>query len=121
VSDVPAVPDVDVRRARQRATAEGAVLLDVREPDEFASVRAEGAVLVPMSRFVERMNELPRDRPILVICATGNRSRAVAGHLLRNGWTDVVNVAGGTTAWATAGLPVRRGQPGPDEGNLGSS
>ena len=118
MTGAPSISDVDVRTARQQAADEGAILLDVREPDEFAAIRAEGAVLVPMSRFVERMAELPRDRPILVICATGNRSRAVAGHLLRNGWTDVVNVAGGTTAWANAGLPVRRGRPEPGEGEL---
>jgi rhodanese-related sulfurtransferase len=116
------VPAVDVRTAHDRATdsASPSLLVDVREPEEFANVRAEGAVLVPMSTFVTRMNELPRDRPILVICQSGNRSAAVTGHLLRNGWTDVSNVAGGTGEWEKAGLPVRRGAPAPGEGELGT-
>ena len=114
------IPAVDVRTAHERSadSEAGTMLLDVREPDEFATVRAEGAVLMPMSTFVLRMNELPKDRPILVICQSGNRSAAVTGHLLRNGWTDVTNVAGGTGDWEKAGLPVRRGAPAPGEGDL---
>jgi rhodanese-related sulfurtransferase len=121
VSQRPAtIPAIDVRTAHERATAsEGnALLLDVREPNEFQAIRAEGAVLVPMSTFVQRMAELPRDREILVICQSGNRSAAVTAHLLRNGWTDVVNVAGGTNDWAKAGLPTRRGPLEPGEGKL---
>jgi rhodanese-related sulfurtransferase len=121
VSQPPAsIPEVDVRSAHERTTAAegGALLLDVREPNEFQAIRAEGAVLLPMSTFVSRMAELPKDREILVICQSGNRSAAVTGHLLRNGWTDVVNVAGGTTEWAKAGLPTRRGPLEPGEGEL---
>lgn len=120
MSQQPGIPAIDVRAAHEQATAPEApaLLLDVREPNEFEAVRAEGAVLLPMSSFVVRMNELPKDRPILVICASGNRSAAVAGHLLRNGWTEVVNVAGGTNGWEKAGLPTRRGTPDPGEGDL---
>jgi len=102
------IPSVDVTEAAARADA-GALIVDVREPAEFASVRAHGALLLPLSTFAVRYAELPRDRPLLMICATGNRSQAAAAHLLRNGWTEVVNVAGGTTAWVKAGLPVEHG------------
>jgi rhodanese-related sulfurtransferase len=114
------IPEVDVRRAHERSTGaeRGALLLDVREPNEFQAIRAQGAVLLPMSTFVSRMAELPRDREILVICQSGNRSAAVTAHLLRNGWTDVANVAGGTTEWAKAGLPTSRGPVAPGEGDL---
>jgi rhodanese-related sulfurtransferase len=114
------IPAVDVRTAHDRCTdaESGPLLVDVREATEFETVRAEGAVLVPMSTFTERMNDLPKDRPILVICQSGNRSAAVTGHLLRNGWTDVANVTGGTGEWEKAGLPVRRGTPAPGEGDL---
>ena len=94
------------------------ILLDVREKDEYRTVRANGAVLMPMSEFQDRAAELPKDRPIYVICASGNRSAAVTGFLLRSGWTDVTNVTGGTGEWERRGLPVNRGEPAPGEGEL---
>jgi rhodanese-related sulfurtransferase len=121
VSQPPqAIPTVDVRTAHERASNpdQPALLLDVREPNEYVTVRAEGAALMPMSTFVQHMAELPMDRSILVICQSGNRSGAVTAHLLRNGWTDVRNVAGGTIEWMKAGLPVRRGEPEPGEADL---
>jgi rhodanese-related sulfurtransferase len=117
---IPAIGVTDAA-ARLEADTGGApapVLVDVREPGEFLDVRAEGAVLMPMSQLAERHQELPKDRPLLVICASGGRSAAATGFLLRSGWTDVVNVEGGTTAWAKAGLPVRRGEVAPGEGEL---
>jgi rhodanese-related sulfurtransferase len=118
----PNVPIVDVgeadRRRHEGGPAGGPLLVDVREPVEFAEVRAEGAVLFPLSTFVERHAELPRDRPLLMICRSGARSGQAAAYLLANGWTDVANVAGGTLAWESAGLAVRRGVPEPGEGDL---
>lgn len=112
------IPSVDVaeaeRRLREDPTAP--ILLDVREPDEFAEVRAPGAVLVPTSVFMARVGELPADRPLLVVCHVGGRSAAVTGYLIRAGRTDVVNVAGGMDAWVRAGLPTRRGPVEPGEG-----
>jgi rhodanese-related sulfurtransferase len=93
------------------------ILLDVRERHEFAAVRVPGALLYPTSSFVLRFSELPRDRPIHVICHTGSRSAAVTSFLLRNGWTQVYNVAGGMDAWERAGLEVRRGPLAPGEGD----
>jgi rhodanese-related sulfurtransferase len=111
---------IDVTDAARRLREDPAkpILLDVREPKEFAAVRAPGAVLLPTSIFIARMAELPSDRPLLVICHTGSRSAAVTGFLARNGRTDVVNVAGGMDAWEKAGLPVRKGQVEPGEGAL---
>jgi rhodanese-related sulfurtransferase len=106
------LPSVDVQEAAARAATDGpdrAVIVDVREPDEVRTVRVEGSTHIPMSAFVQRMAELPKDRALLVLCATGSRSAAVTGYLLRSGWTDVANVDGGITAWQRAGLPVSRG------------
>ena len=91
------IPTVDVTEAERRLREDpaGPILLDVREPSEFAAVRAPGAVLVPTSQFTARVGELPADRPILVICAMGGRSAAVTGFLVQAGRTDVANVAGG--------------------------
>lgn len=112
-----AVPSIDVTDADTRSRA-GAVIVDVREQNEFDQVRIPGAALLPLSTFAARFEELPRDRPLLVMCASGNRSQAATAHLLRNGWTDVVNVSGGITAWERAGLPVSRGAVEPGEGDL---
>jgi rhodanese-related sulfurtransferase len=115
----PAVPSVDVHTASERLAATNPPLLvDVREPDEFATVRAEGAVLLPLSTFMLRFQQLPKDRPLLVICAVGGRSAAATAHLLASGWSDVTNVSGGTIGWERAGLPVRRGRPAEGEGDL---
>jgi rhodanese-related sulfurtransferase len=113
------IPTVDVQTASERlASADPPLLLDVREPNEYAGVRAPGAVLMPTSTFLLKAGELPRDRPILVMCAVGGRSANVTAYLLCNGWPDVVNVAGGIVAWERAGLPVKRGAPAPGEGDL---
>lgn len=116
-----AIPAVDVTEAADRLARDGvakALLVDVREPDEFRDARVEGAALFPMSTFALRFEQLPKDRPLLVMCASGNRSSAATAFLLRGGWTDVANVAGGITAWQQRGLPVRRGEPDPGEGDL---
>lgn len=102
-------------------TADGSIaplLVDVREPNEFLGIRADGAALLPLSVFMQRYRELPTDRPLLMICHSGARSAQATAFLLGNGWSDVTNVAGGTLAWAQAGLPVRRGAPDPGEGDL---
>ena len=116
-----AIPGVDAAEAADRlnrADAPKPLLVDVREIDEFRDVRVEGAALVPMSSFAERHTELPKDRPLLVMCAGGTRSAAATAFLLRGGWTDVVNVEGGITAWQRLGLPVNRGDPASGEGDL---
>jgi len=114
------LPSVDVHEAERRLREDPArpMLLDVREPNEFAELRAPGAALLPMSVFTARVNELPADRPLLVICHIGGRSAAAAGYLARTGRADVVNVTGGMDAWERAGLPVRRGPVEAGEGDL---
>jgi rhodanese-related sulfurtransferase len=116
-----AIPSVDVAETAARldgGAPDRPLLLDVREPDELRAARVEGAAHLPMSSFAQRYGDLPRDRQILVICASGNRSAAVTAFLMRNGWNDVHNVAGGITAWQRAGLPVKRGPIEPGEGDL---
>jgi DMSO/TMAO reductase YedYZ molybdopterin-dependent catalytic subunit/glyoxylase-like metal-dependent hydrolase (beta-lactamase superfamily II) len=92
-------------RAGKALIDAGALLLDVREPGEWQAEHAPDAVLVPMGQLRNRHAELPRDRPIVVICRSGGRSAAVTGALRAAGF-DAVNLAGGMCAWAAAGLPV---------------
>jgi rhodanese-related sulfurtransferase len=80
-------------------------LVDVREPDEYAGGHVEGAVLVPMGVLPVRVDEIPRDRTVYVICHSGGRSGQVVGWLNQQGY-DAVNVEGGTAGWAMSGRPV---------------
>jgi rhodanese-related sulfurtransferase len=121
MSQPQGVPTIDVHEAdrRRRDGDPKPMTVDVREASEFADVRLEeDVVLMPMSEFAARYEELPRDRPLIMMCAGGTRSAAATGHLLRKGYSDVVNVAGGIKDWAAVGLPVRRGPVQPGEGRL---
>lgn len=87
---------------------EGAVLLDVREDDEWAAGHAPAAVHVPIGQVVARLDEIATsvpDRPVHVICRSGARSARVTAYLQQAGW-DAVNVNGGMRAWAAAGRPM---------------
>ncbi len=75
-------------------------LLDVREDWELALAEVGGATHMPMGQVPDRMSELDSDRAIVVMCHHGSRSATVAGFLLRNGFTQVLNLTGGIDAWA---------------------
>jgi rhodanese-related sulfurtransferase len=115
------IPTVSVTEASERLAASDEptpLLVDVREASEFATMRVPGAVLVPLSTFTTRFEELPHDRPLLLLCAVGGRSARATEFLLANGYPDATNVAGGITGWSAAGLPVRTGPVEPGEGDL---
>ncbi|GAA0390862.1 rhodanese-like domain-containing protein [Micromonospora gifhornensis] len=89
-------------------------LLDVREDDEWAAGHAPEAHHLPMMELPARIAEVPTDRDVAVICRSGGRSAQVVAYLMRNGWDQVRNVAGGMGDWASTGRPVvaDNGQPG---------
>ena len=91
---------------------EDAVLLDVREDDEWVHGHAAGATHIPMGEVPPRLDELPEADPLYVICRSGGRSARVAAWLNQNGF-DAVNVAGGMGEWEAAGRPLvsETGQP----------
>jgi len=76
------------------------LLLDVREPHEFAAYRIEGAQLMPMQTVPARLEELDRARDIVMICHSGVRSHHAGMFLKQNGFERVHNLAGGVVAWA---------------------
>ena len=76
------------------------VLLDVREPDELATAAIHTCLEVPMRTIPQRMEELPKDKPIVVVCHTGTRSMQVCQYLDRYGYDNVVNLMGGINAWS---------------------
>ena len=103
----PSAPEVDTEELAA-ALERGAVLVDVRLPEEYAEEHVPGAVLIPLPQLRTRTDEVPTGQRVYVICATGARSLAAAEVLNRAGW-DTVSVAGGTKAWAAEGRPVRSG------------
>lgn len=106
------VSHLDPAESKRRVEA-GAMLLDVRNPDEWEAGHVEEATWIPMDQLVERQGELPADREIVVICKTGGRSSRVAEALVVAGY-DAANVAGGAEAWQATGFPIvtSDGQPG---------
>ncbi len=104
----PSLPETDPAEAAPEIAAGRAVLLDVRDPHEWAAGHAVGAVHIPLTRLASRIDEVPRDRTVYVICASGNRSKVAAQILHRAGIESAVNVRGGTIAWMRAGLPLTR-------------
>lgn len=99
--------EIDVTEL-ESVLATGASLVDVRETDEFAEARVPGAVSIPLSEFVARVDEVPADGTVYVICAAGGRSAQAAQYLEARG-VDAVNVAGGTMAWLQSGRVVESG------------
>ncbi|MDX3096381.1 rhodanese-like domain-containing protein [Streptomyces sp. ME01-24h] len=87
-------------------------LLDVREHDEWDAGHAQGAVHIPMGEVVARLEELPADRRVHVVCRVGGRSAQVAQYLIAQG-VDAVNVDGGMLGWEAAGRPLATDGTGP--------
>ena len=83
-----------------------AVLLDVREPEEYAYGHVPGAVNLPQAELSTRLAEVPRDRPVFVICESGMRSLRSTQYLRQMGYDHVTNVRGGTAAWRKSGQRV---------------
>jgi rhodanese-related sulfurtransferase len=98
------VPAVDPAEARRRLET-GAMLLDVRESDEWDTGHAPDATWIPIGHVAARQDELAGDRPIVVVCRSGGRSARVTSTLLQAGY-DATNLAGGMQAWAGAGFSV---------------
>ncbi len=84
---------------------DGTVLLDVREADEWEAGHAPGALHIPMSELAGRLDELPDDAELYVVCRVTGRAARVAQYLNANGW-DATNVDGGMQVWAAQGRPL---------------
>ncbi len=102
--------EVSVAQAYQMAQ-QGAFLLDVREPDEWNDTHIPNSTLIPLSELPQRLNELPREQEIVVVCRTGRRSAEGRDILLKAGFKKVTSLAGGLVAWKEAGYPVTSGAP----------
>ncbi|MFE9095894.1 rhodanese-like domain-containing protein [Streptomyces sp. NPDC007264] len=90
------------------AWADGGLVVDVREADEYAAGHVPGARLMPLSTVLDRCSELPADQRVYVICASGNRSKTATDWMCSRG-VDAYSVAGGTRGWADGGRPLAAG------------
>jgi rhodanese-related sulfurtransferase len=103
------VPAVDATQAQARLRQQPApFVLDVRQPEEYQAGHIDGARLIPLGELGQRLKELPTDREIICVCASGSRSSYATGELVARGF-KVANMNGGMMAWVRAGLPIRKG------------
>ncbi|MGD9695647.1 MAG: rhodanese-like domain-containing protein [Thermoleophilia bacterium] len=104
--------DLTAREAYDAWQAGDLTIIDVREEHEHAQTRIDGVALLPMSELLARIDEVPDDGPLAIICRSGSRSAQVADYLTANGeHGDVANVAGGIIAWAAERLPYEGAPP----------
>ena len=106
------LPNVTLEQARAEHEAGKVLMIDIRESQEHATGVAQGVVLLPMSQVAQRVAEIPKqaDQPVLLICNTQNRSRAVTEALKEQGFTNIRYVNGGMSEWAKRGWPMVKPQ-----------
>lgn len=116
--DSPAgVKNVTVEEAKKLVETEDVFILDVRTPSEFNSSHIEGATLIPVTNSGEsnlspdqlleaRIDEVPKNKKILVYCRSGHRSTSASQILINSGYSQVYNMEGGINAWTGAGYPL---------------
>ena len=97
---IPQLAPSELARWREDAARDQPVLVDVREPWEFELCRIDGSLLVPLGELARRIDELPRDRSLVMVCHTGRRSQNAAMFLAQSGFSDVRNLSGGVEGWA---------------------
>jgi rhodanese-related sulfurtransferase len=103
-------PSVNTLEATQMINRQDALVLDVREQAEYAQSHILNARGLPLSQIEARVGDIEKfkDKPVIVYCATGNRSSAAATALRKAGFSKVFSLSGGFGAWQQAGLPVQK-------------
>jgi rhodanese-related sulfurtransferase len=103
------VPSISVAELNEKIKkANRPFLLDVRQPEEFREGHIAGAQLIPLGELHVRMKELPKEREIVCVCASGSRSGTATRQLASAGY-NVINMKGGMFVWQRAALPVKKG------------
>jgi len=103
-------PWVNAFEATVLINRQDAVVIDIRDPGEFAQGHILNARNIPLGELAQRVKELERlkARPVIVSCANGQRASTAAAILRKHGFTNVVNLSGGITGWQQAGLPTEK-------------
>jgi rhodanese-related sulfurtransferase len=97
---IPQLSAVELARWRADASRGAPLVVDVREPWELELCRIDGSLPIPLGELARRMGELPRGRPLVLVCHHGGRSQQAAMLLEGAGFTQVHNLAGGVESWA---------------------
>jgi len=105
-ASLPLEISVDEAHAKYQS---GVFLLDVRTPEEWQEVHVPNTTLIPLNELESRLNELPRNQEIVVLCRSGNRSQQGRDILLNAGFPSVTSVAGGIKQWSASGYPTTSG------------
>ena len=106
----PTFASISVRDLKAKLEAREQIVISVvRQPEEFKSGHVVGARSLPLPMLATRLDKLAKDAAIYCICLSGGRSQTASDLLVRQGFTNVTNVAGGMSAWQQAGLPITRG------------
>jgi rhodanese-related sulfurtransferase len=100
--------EISVAEAAAKRDA-GAFILDVRQPDEWNAVHIPGATLIPLDQLDARVNEVPKDKEVVVVCRSGNRSQQGRDILKKAGFPQVTSMSGGMNQWSAAGHPTATG------------
>lgn len=100
-------PALTTLQATQLINDRNAIVVDVRTPDEFAKGSLPHARNVPAEKIADRQKELKKDKPLILVCATGATAGKVAAQLRASGYNEVYVLAGGLAGWREAGLPIR--------------
>jgi phage shock protein E len=100
--------NVDVATVNALQGRDDVLILDVREQSEYDAGHIPGVTLIPMGTVANRLNEIPKDKPVIVTCHSGNRSGQVTDFLRQQGYTNVHNMTGGIAAWQQAGYTVEK-------------
>src|SRR5512139_1617708 len=105
----PPVPSIEAAAVQAKLNEKPKPLVvDVREPSEYAAGHIAGSTLIPLHQLASRMSELPKEREIICVCASGSRSSSAARQLASNGY-NVLNLSGGMSRWQHAGLSIKKG------------
>lgn len=101
------VQNITPNDLQQRLDAnEPLLVLDVRTPEEFGMGHIRNSRLLPLNNLLRRSNELPKDKPIVCVCRSGNRSRVACEQLAQLGFTNLYNLGAGMIGWQQANLPI---------------
>ena len=101
--------EITIAQAAEKR-GQGAYILDVRQPEEWIQFHIPGAILIPLGELPSRLNEVPKDREVVVVCRTGRRSAQGRDILRDAGYSEVTSMAGGVTQWQAQGLPITTGE-----------
>jgi len=107
-SDIKEVSPVEAQAAVSKAYSQ---FVDVRTPEEYSNGHAARAINIPIDTLTVNLGKLEKNEPVYLICQTGNRSKKAAVMLKDAEFNNVLSVAGGTTAWQTANLPMETKPP----------